>query len=106
MAVSALPSLFVSISLFSLPESPKFLLCKGREGESLTVMRTIYCANTGRSDQGVELDQWLQLYSRVHENATIEGFITEGEGDFVATFGVNNMPIYMSQCLFRVDRAA
>jgi len=52
VAVSALPSLFVSISLFSLPESPKFLLCKGREGESLTVMRAIYCANTGEHRSG------------------------------------------------------
>ena len=28
----------------------------------------------------------------VHKPPKIEGFITEREGDFVATFGVNNTP--------------
>merc|ERR1719219_2024196 len=47
VAVSAVPSLLVSISLHFLPESPKFLLSKGREGESLTVLRLMFSANTG-----------------------------------------------------------
>ena len=47
MAVSAVPSLLVSVSLLFLPESPKFLLSKGREGESLNVLRMMFSANTG-----------------------------------------------------------
>ena len=31
---------------------------------------------------------------------TIKGSILQEEGDFVASFGVNNTPIYMSQCSF------
>ena len=47
MAVSAIPSLMVSVSLIFLPESPKFLLSKGREGESLNVLRMMFSSNTG-----------------------------------------------------------
>ena len=32
------------------------------------------------------------------KNATIKGSIIVGEGYFVATFGLNNTPIYMSKC--------
>lgn len=45
--MSALPSLLVSVCLLFLPESPKFLLSKGREGESLTVLRMMFSSNTG-----------------------------------------------------------
>ena len=37
----------VSVSLIFLPESPKFLLSKGREGESLNVLRMMFSTNTG-----------------------------------------------------------
>jgi len=48
VAVSALPSFLVSVALIFMPESPKFLLCKGREQETLSVLRRIYFANTGK----------------------------------------------------------
>ena len=47
MAVSALPSLLVSLALLLLPESPKFLLSQGRERESLAVLRLMFSSNTG-----------------------------------------------------------
>ena len=40
--VSAGPSLLISLALLLLPESPKFLLCKGRPEESLAVMRKMF----------------------------------------------------------------
>ena len=52
VAASALPSLMVTVGLMFLPESPKYLLCKGRDGEALTVMRTMYSVNTGDHRSG------------------------------------------------------
>jgi len=55
VALSALPSLFVSFCLLFLPESPKYLLCKGQEGESLTVLRSMYSINTGDHRSGYQV---------------------------------------------------
>jgi len=48
VALSALPSFLVAVALVFMPESPRFLLCKGREEETLTVLRNIYFTNTGK----------------------------------------------------------
>ena len=48
VAVSALPSLMVAIALVFMPESPKYLMIKEREDETLDVLRRIYSTNTGR----------------------------------------------------------
>ena len=47
VAVSAFPSMLVALALLVLPESPKFLLSKGRERESLNVLRLMFSSNTG-----------------------------------------------------------
>ena len=56
VALSAMPSLLVAVALVFLPESPKFLLVKGREAEALTVLRMMFAANTGltRSEYPVD----------------------------------------------------
>ena len=46
--MSAVPSFLVAVALVFMPESPRFLLCKGREQETLTVLRNMYFTNTGK----------------------------------------------------------
>ena len=50
VAICGLPAFLVTIALYFLPESPKFLLSKGREYEALKIFRSIYAKNTGRLD--------------------------------------------------------
>jgi len=57
VVLSAIPCLLVSFSLLFLPESPKFLLAKGRQGEALQVLRKIYKLNTGHSEMSYPVNQ-------------------------------------------------
>lgn len=47
LLICALPSFVVAALLFFLPESPKFLLSKGRNEEAMEIFRKIYHINTG-----------------------------------------------------------
>ncbi|XP_046404788.1 synaptic vesicle glycoprotein 2C-like [Ischnura elegans] len=48
IAVSALPSILSILAIYYFPESPAFLLGKGRHDEALEVFKQIYHFNTGR----------------------------------------------------------
>ncbi|XP_049785176.1 synaptic vesicle glycoprotein 2C-like [Schistocerca cancellata] len=45
----SLPALLAGTLMSFFPETPKFLMSKGRNGEALAVFRKIYALNTGRS---------------------------------------------------------
>ena len=47
VAICGIPALLVVIALLSLPESPKYLLAKGRDAEALNIFREIFHKNTG-----------------------------------------------------------
>lgn len=49
LLLCSFPSFVVALLLFMLPESPKFLLMRGRTKEALEVFQGIYKMNTGRS---------------------------------------------------------
>lgn len=48
LMVCSLPSFLVTILLFYLPESPKFLLSRGKNDKALAIFRGIYVTNTGK----------------------------------------------------------
>lgn len=49
LLICALPSFIVAALLFFLPESPKFLLSRGRTEEAMEIFREIYRINTGNN---------------------------------------------------------
>lgn len=48
LLICAIPSFIVAVLLFFLPESPKFLLTRGRVDEAMEIFKTIYSVNTGK----------------------------------------------------------
>lgn len=48
LAICSLPEFLACITLFAFPESPRFLILKGRHDEALNVFKKIYSLNTGK----------------------------------------------------------
>ncbi|XP_014475721.1 PREDICTED: synaptic vesicle glycoprotein 2B [Dinoponera quadriceps] len=48
LAICSLPEFLACIALFAFPESPRFLILKGRHSEALDVFKKIYSFNTGK----------------------------------------------------------
>ncbi|XP_018050399.1 PREDICTED: synaptic vesicle glycoprotein 2B-like [Atta colombica] len=48
LAICSLPEFLACIALFAFPESPRFLILKGRHDEALNVFKKIYSLNTGK----------------------------------------------------------
>ncbi|CAD1469208.1 unnamed protein product, partial [Heterotrigona itama] len=48
LAICSLPEFLACIAIFAFPESPRFLLMKGRREEALEVFKKIYSVNTGK----------------------------------------------------------
>lgn len=49
LVVCGIPGFICSIWLLNMPESPKFLLSKGKDEETLAILQRIFHANTGKS---------------------------------------------------------
>lgn len=60
LVVCALPSFVAALVLLGLPESPKYLLSRGREQETIAVLRSMYRWNAGRKVPPLALTGVLQ----------------------------------------------
>lgn len=72
LAVTSAPSLLAGIAVLFFPESPKFLMSKGRNKEALEIFNRIYVINRGISSYPIK-----QL---IQGNLTIEGNISNVAG--------------------------
>lgn len=48
LVILAIPELLTALWIMKMPESPKFLLAKGRHAKSLLILRKIYAQNSGK----------------------------------------------------------
>lgn len=48
LAICSLPEFLACMAIFAFPESPRFLLLKGKTDEALEVFKKIYSMNTGK----------------------------------------------------------
>lgn len=59
LMVCSLPSFLVTFLLFYLPESPKFLLSRGKFDKALEVFRGIYSTNTGMPKELYRIEELI-----------------------------------------------
>ncbi|OAD61788.1 Synaptic vesicle glycoprotein 2C, partial [Eufriesea mexicana] len=63
LAICSLPEFLACIAMFSFPESPRFLLLKGRREEALEVFKKIYSVNTGKDPDTYPIKDLEEEYS-------------------------------------------
>ncbi|XP_076625025.1 synaptic vesicle glycoprotein 2B isoform X1 [Colletes latitarsis] len=63
LAICSLPEFLACIAIFAFPESPRFLLLKGRREEALEVFKKIYSVNTGNDPDTYPIKDLQDEYS-------------------------------------------
>ncbi|KAM7350063.1 synaptic vesicle glycoprotein 2A-like [Cochliomyia hominivorax] len=87
MIICGIPGLICGLTLFKIPESPKYLLSQGQEEKALEVLKTIYRINTGNTKESFPV-------SRVVEDLDVNmkpRVITNNENHNAATVLLRSM---------------
>nr|XP_012141523.1 PREDICTED: synaptic vesicle glycoprotein 2C-like isoform X1 [Megachile rotundata] len=63
LAICSLPEFLACVALYAFPESPRFLLLKGRREEALEVFKKIYSVNTGKEPDTYPIKDLEDEYS-------------------------------------------
>ncbi|XP_018343474.1 PREDICTED: LOW QUALITY PROTEIN: synaptic vesicle glycoprotein 2B-like [Trachymyrmex septentrionalis] len=63
LVICSLPEFLACIALFAFPESPRFLILKGRHDEALNVFKKIYSLNTGKDPNTYPIKSLEDEYS-------------------------------------------
>lgn len=63
LAMFSIPPLASGLAMTTLPESPKFLMSRGRNEEALKVFKKIYALNTGKNPESypVKIVVWYNI---------------------------------------------
>ncbi|KAG7204447.1 hypothetical protein KM043_004883 [Ampulex compressa] len=72
LAICSIPEFLACVALFAFPESPRFLLLKGKRAEALEVFKRIYSINTGKDPDTYPIKDLEDEYS---VKATSEGVL-------------------------------
>lgn len=84
LLICSVPSFVVGCLLFFLPESPKFLLSRGRKEEALHIFRKIYHINTGQDVDAYPVKELIiEDEKRVVEGDEKKGKYSTMMGDII-----------------------
>ncbi|XP_076382298.1 synaptic vesicle glycoprotein 2B isoform X2 [Megalopta genalis] len=69
LAICSLPEFLACLAMFAFPESPRFLLLKGRREEALAVFKRIYAVNTGKDPDTYPIKDLAEEFDSVESSA-------------------------------------
>ncbi|XP_076761727.1 synaptic vesicle glycoprotein 2B [Xylocopa sonorina] len=72
LAICSLPEFLACMAIFAFPESPRFLLLKGRRQEALQVFKKIYSVNTGKDPDTYPVKDLEEEYSVESSSDTVK----------------------------------
>ncbi|XP_017783612.1 PREDICTED: synaptic vesicle glycoprotein 2B-like [Nicrophorus vespilloides] len=72
---NSLPSLFFAFWLLRLPESPKYLIARGKCQEALEILKTMYAVNTGNPRDEFPVTE-IKSEEDLESNLKIDGVLT------------------------------
>lgn len=76
--MQALPAAVFLVALFFIPESPRYLVAKGRDAEALTVLTRLFGTDAGTA----KLDEIKASFSTDH-NPRLSDILSKGKGGFL-----------------------
>ncbi|KAJ1525664.1 hypothetical protein ONE63_008882 [Megalurothrips usitatus] len=94
--ICALPSAISGLCCLWLPESPKFLMSRGRESEALQVFRNIYVTNTGHKSETYPVPPRVKRLEKPLQ--PVEGRSSSRLQQAASQFG----PLFRKPYLFRI----
>nr|CAD7205055.1 unnamed protein product [Timema douglasi] len=92
VVLTAIPGLLTSMLYCFFPESPKFLLSRGKEQECIAILQRIYSVNTGKSPETYPVKRVL-----LAESLEVVDKVKKTKGSFVETMktvGRQTLPLF------------
>ncbi|KAG8231558.1 hypothetical protein J437_LFUL011736 [Ladona fulva] len=80
IAVATIPSLLCSLAVFFFPESPAFLLSRGKHDQALDAFQRIYHINSGKPKNSYPIKQLVVIDSIEEVELESEGKVQKEEG--------------------------
>ena len=94
LAICSLPEFLAAIAMFAFPESPRFLLLKGRKEEALEVFKKIYALNTGKDPDTYPIKDLEEEYS-------VEA-LSDSVGDKLRSCWQQIRPLFVQPSIFKL----
>ncbi|KAL3280315.1 hypothetical protein HHI36_017804 [Cryptolaemus montrouzieri] len=102
LLVNALPAILSGIVFIFLPESPKFLMSKGRNKEALVVFQTIYSINSGKSREKYPIKKLVEETMKNKRSESIYQGLKGGWAQIRPLFGSTYLLLFLLVCALQM----